>query len=1772
MSVDNIIMAAGSGSSSTAAVSTNSDQYYDNVALLISSNTVIDQYFANVSLLLTGNDLLDKSNYKTTITNSATAVTSNTTIKKFGTGSLDFTTTSRYLTVPNTNMQFGTGDLTVEFWLYYNSATAPTYGTFLDNGGQGVFFSYGDTGSKLLFFNPSYASAAVGFVHNMVNNTWNHIAFVRYGTSGSIYVNGTSIGSVTLSSSANLNGSGSTAYIGAYSGSPGSSYTAAGYIDDFRVTKGLARYTTNFTPPTVSFPTHQIVDSSVYRLPVTTYGNARIDTANKKFGTGAMYFDGSGDYLLIPVASLGTADFTIEGWFNNSAQNTGIFQLLNSSSLPTGGAKPLALGVYTTNVFNLAYSGSDGIYSTGSFTPSIWNHFAVVRYNGVLNVYLNGQPVAGHTNLTDTFNYVNTYCWVGGMFNSGYVYNGYIDDFRITKGVARYTANFPVPTTSLPTIPPTIAADPWWGNVSLLLDGTSVKNDPYWGNVGLLLTGETLADASDQNVPVTNNGAVVTTSKQKYGTSSIQVAYSTGVTVPASVFNFGTTTDFTIEFWVYLNSRTSYSTFCGQWGSTVRFNIMLNTSSNAYMVGIQYINTGGADVFASSGFDSSNLPLQQWNHVAFSRSGSTCKCFINGVGATLSSNPNIAPIGPVGVGNVSDQFSYGIDGYFADFRVTKNVARYISNFTVPDVAFSSTKIADRTQNNLTITPYGNVQLSTDVKKNGTGSMFFDGTGDYIAITPTTNLVLGTSDFTIEGWFYQIAGGTYAHIFTTTASYLTANQLRMTNQSGTTLSVFSGGSTTILTASTSYTQNTWNHFALVRSGTTITLYLNGVSVGSNTSVSTSFVADASWYVGSDSLYNYSWNGYIDDFRVTKGYARYTQNFTPPSQSFATQYLSTGYDPNYVDVTLLLNGNGTNGSTTFTDLSSSPKTITNNGSVTTNTAIKKYGTGSIYFSGTNTLSAGSIVLGTNNFTIEFWFNQTSQMPYSHLFTTTASYGTANGLRVTTGGSNLTVFSASTALIQPAITISNGSWYHFALVRNGTTLTLYQNGVSLGSTTTSISFVSDTFMVGGDTSYPYNGYIDDFRVTNGIARYTQNFTPPTYQLSTDTTGTVIDPLIASTSLLLRGNGTNGSTSFTDESPNNLTITNNGSVTVNTTTKKYGTGSMAFSGSNYLKNSGLGYVTAYGTADFTFEFWFNWSNSISSANLIFDCRPDGGTGNHFCVYITSASILRFFSNGATAIEGSGTISTNTWYHLAICRNNGITKMFLNGTQTGSSYSDSNNYTGVINGPRIGGSSAISADSFVGYIDDFRITKGYARYTANFTPPTYEDPIITGNPVDYNFAQVALLVNGNGTNGSTTFTDSSINKTAINVTNSITCNTSIKKFGTGSMYYSGAGNYLSTVTSAALFNYGTSDLTIEGWYYKLGTTGNGLNTYFSAGAYTDGILLREQDGLYMGGSNVGNAAFESNYSTNKWFHLAFVRFGNNISVYINGISKLSITRSTAINPGSALIYIGAAVHNAGSEGWYGYIDDFRVTKGLARYTANFTPQPYENSVTPVITLADYYYANTTLLLTGDSVDGSNTFTDLSSSHQTITNIGNPQANTSVVKYGLGSIYFNGSSGIRTANLTSTTLIDTSSSFTVEGWINMLATGEQEVIVINGNGSGSAGICLVAYGTSLKFWYNGYTAQAGSTATSLGTWYHFAIVKFGTNISFYVNGTLVSSTNNPTFTAGTANYVEIGSVTSGATWDANRYFTGYLDDVRITKGIARYTGTFTPPTAPLPIS
>jgi hypothetical protein len=206
---------------------------------------------------------------------------------------------------------------------------------------------------------------------------------------------------------------------------------------------------------------------------------------------------------------------------------------------------------------------------------------------------------------------------------------------------------------------------------------------------------------------------------------------------------------------------------------------------------------------------------------------------------------------------------------------------------------------------------------------------------------------------------------------------------------------------------------------------------------------------------------------------------------------------------------------------------------------------------------------------------------------------------------------------------------------------------------------------------------------------------------------------------------------------------ITAFGNAKLSTAQKKWGSASLVLDGTTDYAFVQSNTDFAFGTDAWCIEAWVYNTGGQSAVQVIFDFRT---TTNQVVPYlnIQVGGSLLYYVNGVSAITG-GTIPLNTWTHIALAKNGTTTKMFINGTQSGSTYTDNNTY---VQGPLTIGARFDSTLAFTGYIDDVRISKGVARYTSNFTAPTG----ILANDV-----YTVLLSRFDGTNNSTTFLDETI-------------------------------------------------------------------------------------------------------------------------------------------------------------------------------------------------------------------------------------------------------------------------------------------------------------------------------------------------------------------------------------------------------------------------------
>lgn len=455
-----------------------------------------------------------------------------------------------------------------------------------------------------------------------------------------------------------------------------------------------------------------------------------------------------------------------------------------------------------------------------------------------------------------------------------------------------------------------------------------------------------------------------------------------------------------------------------------------------------------------------------------------------------------------------------------------------------------------------------------------------------------------------------------------------------------------------------------------------------------------------------------------------------------------------DPYIGYVSLLLKMNGANGSTVFTDSSLYNNTVTANGNAQISTAQSKFDGASAYFDGSGDFLSfpnnSLFAFGEAPFTIEMWIYQAGTPSGSAVISeqytgpgdaVAFSIGFCSGTAGSTTGSRpffgLYNGSSWTGAVS-ATSLNNNQWYHIAGVRSGNTLTLYIDGVSVATTTTTYSIgVDEQIFIGkrwdaSGTPSDFNGYIDELRISKGIARYTSTFQPRTTPFPTTTSNTG-DLYYPSVSLLLHMDGSNGSTTFADNSSNAFVPTVNGNASISTTDSMFGGASGIFDGTGDYISFADNAAFELGSDDFTIEFWMKTVQERQSATII--ARDDSSFGSGSWVLMfnrassTSGEISVFtgaFSNSVALLTTSGVnIRDGQWHHVAWVRSGTNHYLFVDGIQRASRLSTSLTISDMTVRLYIGADFYLTGRDYNGSLDELRFTKGIARYVSAFTPPS---------------------------------------------------------------------------------------------------------------------------------------------------------------------------------------------------------------------------------------------------------------------------------------------------------------------------------------------------------------------------------------------------------------------------------------------------------------------
>jgi|GEM_PF-1090062 len=924
------------------------------------------------------------------------------------------------------------------------------------------------------------------------------------------------------------------------------------------------------------------------------------------------------------------------------------------------------------------------------------------------------------------------------------------------------------------------------------------------------------------------------------------------------------------------------------------------------------------------------------------------------------------------------------------------------------------------------TIYGNPTLGASGKF-GTATSF-DGSGDYISFPTSDDWNFGSGDFTIDAWVYKrTRDDDYNFIASSRgedgngwylASGVDAGNADFYDQNG----------TCRVLSSSPISLNVWTHIAVVREGSIVKMYLNGQL--SNSASCTGSLVVSSSPLGVGARYpgvNYI-DASIDEFRISKGIARWTAPFTPP----VSAYTSDEHDR------LLLHLDETTGTTAYSsDWGSKSGTASGNpifgpagkfGTTTNFDGVNDY----ISFPDSDDWDLDG------DFTIDFWIKTASpstyQFPIVH-----RNYGNTAGMfqfYIESSKINFNSYNSSdsqTAGILQSGTILANTWYHVAVVRSGSTATMYINGTSVSTDSTasgSISGDPSSLILGYLINYGayFNGSLDEFRLSKGIARWTSNFTPPTSAYTADQYD----------KLLLHFNESGGTTAYSSDSGSKT-----GTISGAPIMGKFG-GAITFDGTGDYVSVPASGDWNFGTSDFTIDMWY--SGTPAARNTLISWG-DNSSSPSLDFWIGSDTLGVQINNGTVSAWSSAlTWTAGTYYHLALVRRSGIFYVYRDGVQVATDASQTSLSVDMSSlAPRVGAQTRSGYPDYCnGTIDELRVSKGIARWTGAFSVPTAaytadqydellmhfgengglsassaDDPrILTDHQVKisipYNssiksdYSDVRFTSSDGSTLLSSWMEDYSTNKTGT-IANTPTLGAS-GKFGTA-ISFDGSDDYIS-IPDSDDWNFGSGDFTIDFWISPTSlSSAHGYLGQTNGGSAEQGFYIYRDNGtnkLYFrwratDGERVG---YQLSWTpTLSWHHLAFVRNGTTFSVYIDGVAQ-SLTTEVAISTRTLNNCDGNLFIGKDSNGFLfnGAIDELRISKGTARWTGAF-------SVPTAAYTAD---AQTKLLVHLDETSGTSATSNNSTASFWVKNSLLPLGDTTIYMYYGKSDAIDASSGDNT--------------------------------------------------------------------------------------------------------------------------------------------------------------
>ena len=658
-----------------------------------------------------------------------------------------------------------------------------------------------------------------------------------------------------------------------------------------------------------------------------------------------------------------------------------------------------------------------------------------------------------------------------------------------------------------------------------------------------------------------------------------------------------------------------------------------------------------------------------------------------------------------------------------------------------------------------------------------------------------------------------------------------------------------------------------------------------------------------------------------------------------------------------------------------------------------------------------------------------------------------------------------------------------------------------------------------------------------------------------------------------------------------------NNGTLTNGPTYSSANSGSIVFDGTNdYVNTPNSASLLAVGNGSFTFASWFKLSGTKTWAqNLIRrdNFLVEGGENRRIIAMNITANTnfvsFGIYDGGGNNAITSQNLSDGLWHYVVGVRESstGTNYVYVDGVLKAQAvYNNTQPFNTSNASYAIGNvSSNYTAEPFFGNIAQAQIYNralSAAEILQNYNAllPRYYSIVTSGlvlnldagNPNSYSpprsdqyASSLVLAVPMNGANNGTTFTDQSAIIKGSGTAKAITRNgdtktlTAQSKFYGSSGFFDGTGDYLS-IPDDADFDLGTSNFTIEGFVYVTATSGSqqtfiakGTGANFQA-SYHIALTAGGTWVYYLSGNgstwSIASAITIGTNALNTWQHIALVRNGSTFTPYLNGVAGTPTTSSTALFDSNKIFSVGA--DDPGNQLLFGYLQDLRIYKGVAKYTTNFKPPSISSGVTissasggvPILNTTDDY----------GTVNGSSgtTWTDISGNGNTGTLTNGPTYNGA----NYGSIVFD---GVDDYVSKSSWTNPPTNTLTIGCWVKFSDNVTDRYVLSFGKDIGGAtgGLALFAYGFNvvsdvLIFEFgSGIGRVSSGIIPSLNIWYYLTVTADATNTKFYLNGELKNTSSQGSGAITSLPTLSIGSYVNGVGTPGTYFHSGNIAQVSV---------------------